>query len=305
MASGLLQALDTLSIAEPLFVRNLSVYPLTDCGGSGQGILTFEEGLNKGSVAVSELEVPSVTEVILDNSDDEPLFLLDGEEIFGAQQTRVTTTAALVDARSSVRLPVACIEEGRWEGSRRFTGSFSSTHPRLRSIICGGVTSSLGSGRSFHAPQRLVWDEITRELNSLSVSSATASFHDLAFSLASETERYLVAPETLSNAQGMIVSSGKDFLGLEYFRDLNLFERLSPRMLRGYALSGLERRSSSRPLQPEDFKKLLSRITAMKPSLYPGVSLGEEMRFGDERLVGRALVLDGTVFQASFFPRVN
>lgn len=305
MGNQFAQTLGGLHVAEPLFVRNLTLYPLTNGGGVKQGTRIFEEGLLGGTVAVSELEVPSVTEVILDNSGDEPLFLLDGEEIFGAQQTRVTTTAALLGARSSVHLPVACIEEGRWQGSRRFAGSSSSTHPRLRSILCSGVNSSLRCGKSFRAPQRVVWDEITRELNSLSVSSATSSFHDLASTLAEESERYLVDSGALGSAQGMIVSAGKEVLGVEYFSDADFFIRLAPRMLRGYALSGLERRSQGTPFSPRELAGLISRLSSMEHSSYPGVSLGEEWRFDDEKFVGRALVSDETIFQASFFPRVN
>lgn len=299
------ETLGKLRLGEPLFVRNLTIYPLTNGGGNAMKVRTLAEAMDRGTVSVSELEVPTVEEIILDNQGSQPLFLLDGEEIFGAYQTRVTTTAALIDAQTSVPVPVACIEEGRWEGDGRFQGSFTSTHPRLRSIICRGVNNSLKSTRTFRAPQRLVWDEITRKLASLKVSSATSSFHDLATTLADETARYATDASELSDAQGMIIAAGKDILGFEYAASPDFFKRLTPRLLRGYALDALERRVVGDPPSQKELDGFLDRICGLKPCAYPGVSLGEDWRFGDRKLVGRALVENDKILQASFFPAVN
>jgi hypothetical protein len=305
MIASIQETLGKLKLGEPLFVRNLTVYPLTNGGGNEMKVATLAEALEARMVTVSELEVPTVEEIILDNQGSEPLFLLDGEEIFGAHQTRVTTTAALIDAETSVPLPVACIEEGRWEGDGRFQGSFTSTHPRLRSIICRGVNNSLKSRRTFRAPQRLVWDEVTRKLTSLKVTSATSSFHDLATTLAEETARYAVDASELLNAQGMIVTAGKELLGFEYAADVGLFKKLAPRLLHGYALDALERRSIGDPPSQKELDSFLGRICGLEPSAYPGVSLGQDWRFGDQELVGRALVENDKILQASFFPAVN
>jgi len=305
MTAELKETLGRLRIGEPLFVRNLTVYPLSNGKGSKSRVATLEEGIGGGTVSLSELEVPSVEEIILDNRGTEPLFLLDGEEIFGAYQTRVTTTAALIEAQTRASVPVACIEEGRWHGSSGFESSFTSTHPRLRSIICQGVNRSLESKGSFHAPQRLVWDEVARKLTSLAVTSATSSFHDLAVTLAEEIERYAGGADELSDAQGMVVAAGKQVLGLEYTADSGLFGRLLPKLLRGYGLDGLERASVGSPPSHDELRRLLDRIMDTKPARYPGVSLGEDWRFEGRGFVGRALLTDQGILQASFFPALN
>jgi hypothetical protein len=306
MYDGILaDTVNSLRVGDPLFCRNLTVFPLTDGEGHPTSLATFAEALEQGTAAVSELDVPTVEEIMLDNRGDEPLFLLDGEEIFGAQQTRVTTTAALVEARSRTPVPVACIEEGRWAGSSRFEGSLTTTHPRLRSVICSGVNSSLKSSRSFNAPQREVWDEVTRKLSSLKVSSATSSFHDLAQKMSAETERFDIDSAEFDQSTGMIVTAGSEILGLEYASSPDLFRRLSPRLLRGYALDALERRHVGSPASGKELFRFLSSISAMKPAAYPGVSAGTDLRFGNKRYVGRALRTDDVILQASFFPAVN
>lgn len=301
----LADTVSSLRVGDPLFVRNLTVFPLTDGHGHLTNLTTFCEALEKGTAGVSELEVPAVEEIILDNRGDEPLFLLDGEEIFGVRQTRVTTTAALVEARSRTPVPVACIEEGRWSGTSLFEGSLTSTHPRLRSIICRGVNSSLKSSRTFKAHQREVWDEVSRKLTSLKVSSTTTSFHDLARTMSAQTDRFSVDPGEWGNARGMIVTVGSEILGLEYAADPNLFRRLSSRLLRGYALDALERRQVDSPASGKELARFLSSVSGMNPAAYPGVSVGTDLRFGDRRYVGRALLTDDIILQASFFPAVN
>ncbi len=305
MNALLKETMGRVKIGDPLFARNLTIFPLVNGGGEACSYYTLSEGIEAGSVTVSELEIPDVNEVILDNQGNEPLFLLDGEEIFGARQTRVTTTAALIEGRSSVPVPVACIEEGRWGGDFNFGGSFSSTHPRLRSIICSGVSASLASAKSFRAPQRLIWNEVSRKLDSLKVTSATSSFHDLATAKADETKRYILDSINIPDAQGMIVTAGSEILGLEYASSSRLFAALSQKLLRGYALDALEKIKSATPPSSKRLNAFLSSISKAQVSVYSGVALGQDYRFNSSRYVGRALVLKDSIVQASFFPIVS
>lgn len=300
------EAFGSLKIEDPLFARNLSIFPMTN--GEDllkKNLITLEEGMGAGSVAVNELDTPIIEKIRIDNMDEDDLFLLDGEEIFGARQTRITTTAALVPAKTNIQMPVACIEEGRWDGDSGFEGSFTSAHPRLRSIICKGVNDSLSKGLNYKAPQREVWNEVTRKLTSLEVSSGTSSFHDISSALKEETGRYLIEPEAMDGARGMIVTSGLKLLGIEYSATTSLFKRLLPKLLRGYSLDALEQRSSSKPPDKKNLGKILNRIQGLRGKAFAGVSSGKELRFSDSELLGRALVIDDCILQASFFPALN
>jgi hypothetical protein len=301
------EVLESLRIDEPLFVRNLSVFPLVDGGrASDFNPVTLKEGMESGTVSVSELDAPRVDEIIVDNMGDDPLFLLDGDEIFGARQARMTTTAALIEAETRVSMPVACIEEGRWEGRGNFEGSLGSTNPRLRSILCRGVNESLRGSQGFKAPQRMVWDEVSRILSTNRIKSKTSSFHDLARTLSTETDRYALAPSVLERAQGMIVTRGKDLLGVEYAAGPGFFSRLSSRLLTGYALDAAAPGAiGSEPPPPAALKRIISRIGSLEPSLYPAVALGRELRYDGSKFTGRALLRDTEILQASFFPAPN
>ncbi len=303
---GIGDVLENLRIDEPLFVRSLVVYPLLDGEREAPfNPLTLEEGMGNGTVSVSELQMPQVDEVAIDNMGTDPLFLLDGDEIFGARQTRVSTTAALIEAGTRASMPVACVEEGRWEGAGNFEGSLGSTNPRLRSILCRGVNDSLRHERGFKAPQRRVWDEVSRILTTHKVKSITSSFHDLAATMNQDSDRFVLDPAVLANARGMIVTRDRDLLGVEYAAGPAFFSKLSSRLLAGYSLDARGPGTGSRPLDTKALKRIISRIGSLEPSLYPGVSAGRELRFEDSRFVGRALARNSEILQASFFPAGN
>ena len=60
------------------------------------------EARQQGLAAVTEVsESGSVPTLLLDNTADEALFLLDGEELIGAKQNRILNTTILIAAGST------------------------------------------------------------------------------------------------------------------------------------------------------------------------------------------------------------
>ena len=69
----------------------------------------------------------SVPELLAHNPLDASVLLYDGEELIGAKQNRILNVTVLVAAASETRIPVSCVEEGRWRArSRHFA------YPELR-----------------------------------------------------------------------------------------------------------------------------------------------------------------------------
>jgi len=84
----------------------------------------------------------SVPTLEVSNAGDRPLLLLDGEELIGAKQNRVLNTTVLVDAHSTVTIPVSCVEAGRWAfRTARFAAGGTSLYARssLKSARSSGV----------------------------------------------------------------------------------------------------------------------------------------------------------------------
>ena len=123
---------DPLRVDEPDVVGPLAVFPVF--GPNPQlEYLPFSEAIN---VRVAELGGGgSVNELLVENFRDVPVLLYEGEEVLGAQQNRIFDSSVLVPARSRIKVPVSCVEAGRWDLSRhreRFAPAPQAAYPELR-----------------------------------------------------------------------------------------------------------------------------------------------------------------------------
>jgi ARG and Rhodanese-Phosphatase-superfamily-associated Protein domain len=63
----------------------------------------------------------SVPDLLVTNLGGSRVLFLEGEELRGAKRNRVLNTSVLVAAHSKTRIPVRCVEQGRWRyRSRHF-----------------------------------------------------------------------------------------------------------------------------------------------------------------------------------------
>ena len=77
------------------------------------------EALDAGLARVEEVsEGGSVPELRFTNSAAMPILIVDGEELVGAKQNRVANLTILAPAKTTIRIPVSCVEAGRWRYSR-------------------------------------------------------------------------------------------------------------------------------------------------------------------------------------------
>ena len=69
-------------------------------------------------VRVTEVsDAGSVPELMVENKLDVRVFLMDGQELVGAKQNRILNTDVVVPAASTLKIPVSCVEQGRWPTS--------------------------------------------------------------------------------------------------------------------------------------------------------------------------------------------
>jgi hypothetical protein len=74
-----------------------------------------------------------VPELLATNPLESNVLLYDGEELLGAKQNRILNVTVLVAATSETRIPVSCVEEGRWSARSTFFDAAKHTaYPELR-----------------------------------------------------------------------------------------------------------------------------------------------------------------------------
>ncbi len=294
--------LDNIKISEPLFLRNLVIYPLKNGEEDGGSIKVLNEVLKEGFAEISEVSSQDVERIRLDNPSEYRIFLLDGEEIEGALQNRITNTACLIDRRSSIDIPVSCVEQGRWSGNRLFRSSDSCAYPSLRKILAKTTLSSLRKSRRFSSDQTTIWKEVEKRLTTLKVKSYTSSMHDLYTTLSSEIERYTEGVEALKGFSGIIGAFGSKIIGLDLFSSPLLFNKLSKKLLESYAIEVLDKTQIRGEPSLREANRFLSRLKKIKEApRFPSIGLGEEIRFGGKGFIGRGLIFDNSLLHLAAF----
>src|SRR5436190_13457411 len=123
---------DTLQLGDPVEHRGVVIAPLFPRRQPVAEYLTLEDALPLG-FRVEEVDAAgSVPELAVHNPLEANVLLYDGEELLGAKQNRILNVTVLVAARSETRIPVSCVEEGRWQAqSKSFDAARHTAYPDL------------------------------------------------------------------------------------------------------------------------------------------------------------------------------
>jgi hypothetical protein len=235
-----------------------------------------------GGLVVTEVdEAGSVETLLVVNPLGAAALLYEGEELAGAKQNRVLERSILVAAGSKLEIPAKCVEQGRWSyRSRRFAAAPRAAHPELRRL-----RHDLGA-----PSQRAVWGEVAAKSARLGVRSATGASLD----------EYVQALPRRDGQSGVIVGIAGELVCLDYVSRSDVFAGLYLKLLRGYALSAIER-PLEKPLRRRNLGRFLGELELAKRSRRPAAGLGEEGAL-TEYVVGSELSLDGEVVALSAYP---
>src|SRR6202165_1849298 len=165
---------DGLRLASPQTAGRLTLLPVFHDGPRLEYV-TFADAQKDGSAEITEVgEAGAVSTLEVTTSSKVPVLMIDGEILIGLKQNRVLNTTILVPAKTTLKVPVACVEAGRW---RRATSKASradyALSPKIRAMKRHSVTLSARASGKFTADQGAVWDEVAGSLGDLGVDSET------------------------------------------------------------------------------------------------------------------------------------
>src|SRR5919197_1181698 len=217
-----------IQLGEPVEHRGVVIAPLFPRTDPRAEYLTLEQAVPLG-FHVTEIDAAgSVPELSAKNPLDSNVLLYDGEELLGAKQNRILNVTVLVPARSETKIPVSCVEEGRWSArSAHFAASPHAAYPELRRRKAVQLSvAPLAHG----VAQAAVWEEVA----SRDGDSPTRAHADI--------YRERPTPDGLRDAfplvpgqSGALLALG-DRLCLDYVSRPDAFARLYPKLLEGYLL---------------------------------------------------------------------
>ena len=103
-----------ITVGAPQAHRNLTLFPLLATRAPELPYALLADALASGSVHIGEVGQGTVPALTARNDGDVDVLVLDGEQLIGSRQNRMTNRSLLLPAGSTIELPVSCMEHGRW-----------------------------------------------------------------------------------------------------------------------------------------------------------------------------------------------
>ncbi len=282
-------------VGEPQACGGVSVFPLFADHSSSLDYLLSDEAMAAGTLAVREVsEMGEVPCLLADNGGDNFVLFVEGEEVRGGRQNRILASSVLVGGRSRTRIPVACVERGRWDDSRRFTAG-SHCQPSLRHLL-----KEEANGR-----QSRIWATIRRKHRATATRSGTENMSD-----ALETRRDAVEDlrrnlPYAKNASGITVALSGQVVTIDLFDRPATLERLWDRLMQGVALDAMELQDSKCQADGSDVAVKLYVLKNVRWQRSGSVGLGEAYRGRSDDILATALVAGGTLIHLGMSMQVG
>jgi hypothetical protein len=303
-AESVFAAVGAVTFGPAQAFRNLTLVPLVANDPAEADYAVLDEALALGTIAIEETsEAGRVPELKVLNHGGKAVLLLDGEELIGAKQNRVLNLSILVPPQSSRTIPVSCVEAGRWSrSSARFASAPRAQYAEGRSARMKQVTASLRSSGSRLSDQGAVWAGIEEKMARLGSKSGTAAMSAMYENLQQPLEDFVAAFQPTDGQVGaMFLVNGRPG-GVELFDAPATWKKLSPKLVRSYALDAIDRSrepSVSIPAMPAS--ALVDAVRASDASVFEAVGEGSDVRLTGPDFGGAALVARGRTIHLSAF----
>jgi hypothetical protein len=290
--------IESIQLGEPVQHRGVVVAPLFPRRQPRAEYLTLEEAIPLG-FRIGEIDAAgTVPELFVSNPLESDVLLYDGEELLGAKQNRILNITVLVAGTSETRIPVSCVEEGRWSArSTFFDAANHAAYPELRRRKAERLSADpLALGLA----QGEVWAAVHEKSSRHGVHSPTHAQADIFKQRENEVSALRDAFSAAPGQCGALFALGAEHLCLDYVSRPDAFVLLYPKLLDGYLLDAIEGLDAE-PANDERLAEFIASIAGAARSRRASAGLGEDVRLRGEGVVGSGLEYNGELVQLNAF----
>jgi len=296
-----------LRVGEAVRGDGLCIFPVFSDAQPRVEYATLEDVRGRNDVKISEVnEEGEVPELLVTNKTKSRLLIIDGEELVGAKQNRIVNVTIMIPVETDIRIPVSCVEAGRWRPvSDDFDIGFHAV-PSVRRRAKASVMRAQAAGEGFHTDQGAVWDEVQYCLHYLDVDSQTSAMHRAFEARKREIEEYMKALQLPKDAVGYVAVLGEDIIGADVFDSALTLQKKWPRLVRSYAVEALRRdraaqqkkspvKRGAHKRQEEIARRVLEQIAENEGKCCPSPGEGVNVNVETPDVIASALVCDEAV----------
>ncbi|HYN74384.1 MAG TPA: DUF6569 family protein [Candidatus Methanoperedens sp.] len=288
-----------LEIGNPKTVLNLMTVPLSGNSASTLEYLLVDEALEAKKVIVEEVsEGGSVPELRMTNFSNKVVLIVDGTELVGAKQNRIVNASFLIPPESVTRIPVSCVEQGRWGYKGREFGSSRHFSPhRIRRDNAEFHKTSLKEKRGYASDQGKVWAHVADMSHQMAAPTNTGAMSDVLEQRESSIEEYRKGISLDGAGTGAAFFVNGIFQGIELFDRAATFGKMFPKLLSGVAVEAMmaqgqklsARRVKTSAEAADYVKRILAEVSKSLFEKFEPVGIGEDWRYDGKRSFGKAL----------------
>ncbi|HEY1192134.1 MAG TPA: DUF6569 family protein [Gemmata sp.] len=293
-------AVPKVRVGSPVSHDKLTVFPLFLEAPAAPNYRLSEEALADGTAVVEEVtEGGSVPQLAVNNTADNLVLFVEGQELRGAKQNRVLNASVLIAAHTKTVLPVSCVEQGRWRYvSKNFTSSDTHSSSKLRAVLKKSVYDSCTSGTGHRSDQSAVWSEVSRQMSSLGSTSVTMALADTVTSHKPSIDRHVAQVAYAEGAAGLAVAVGGKIVSVDLFDAPETCRKVWPRVISGMVLDALEERAAA-TVSEADVRAALDTLHTADWKTVPAAGAGEEQRAESASWHSSVLTLNGNLVHGS------
>lgn len=302
--------------------HHLTVFPILAEEGGAFPYLLMADALATGVLTIQEVGDGQVPLLQARNRALDPILILDGEQLVGARQNRMTNRTIILPPESVTRIPVSCMEQGRWH----FVGDHFAAAPQhapskvrrkareteARSAQRSRAAEARGhrvtpSYTELAGAQGDVWSEIRGVSENLGNHSSTGALNSVFEDRRSEMDVWIRAFSLIPRQVGLLAFLGAKPLGMDALGGAGHYATLHRRILTGYILDAMDARSlddADAPVQQSEAEKFIEDTRSANRTRSESVGSGE-YRILDGSVLGGELVDDGQLVHLSAFPNLD
>lgn len=293
------QRLEQVVLGDLQRFGSLSMVPLFAEASSKLEYSLLDEALADGTAVIEEVsESGSVPELLFRNTGTKPVFVVDGEELLGAKQNRIVNISIMVPAKTDLKIPVSCVEAGRWNRTSRQFKSASRTHFAAgRARKMREVNASMNAGRARRSDQGRVWSEIDEKAERMQARSSTSAAAEMYNVHRASLDEYLDAFHVEEGQVGTVFMIEGHNHGIDLFDSSTAAVAMHPKLVESYALDAIDFGKDGKGEETDEMlmtraNTFLKQIADAQKQPFAAIGMGKDLRFEGEELTGGALEVD-------------
>jgi hypothetical protein len=150
-----------------------------------------------------------------------------------------------------------------------------------------------------------VWHAIAQKSARLGAESDTAAMAAMYERLDHSLEDFIAAFPPVERQVGAVFLVNGRLAGLELFDASSTWRKLSPKLVRSYALDAIDRQRAGPRVTLHDGRALIDAVVSSQSAVFPAVAEGEDVRLTGHDVAGAALVARERAIHVSAFPTAS